>query len=82
MCEFTGMDLEMEIHSHYNELLHGMYVFLFIMYTCYHAYIFFLFSLVVHGMFYYMFTELETNPRYKRALQVIRQIYPRYAANI
>eukprot|EP01035_Chromulina_nebulosa_P020259 gene20259-26302_t len=51
LCEFTGLDIEMAISSHYNEVLN-----------------------VVHRMFKYIFTSLESN--YPKELSIIRHQYP------
>lgn len=58
LCEFTGLDLEMEISTHYREVLQ-----------------------VLHGLFKYMFAELES-PRFARELAAIRAVYPSAPATI
>jgi aspartyl/asparaginyl-tRNA synthetase len=75
LCEFTGLDLEMAINSHYEETLQGKNAFIYL-------FIFGFFSkstvlpvfLVIHRMFRHIFQGLET--RYSKELSVIRQQYP------
>jgi aspartyl/asparaginyl-tRNA synthetase len=78
LCEFTGLDLEMAINSHYEETLQSNVLFppLFIFSN------FFrwavrrrsLFLLVIHSMFKHIFEGLEK--KYAKELSIVRSQYP------